>query len=83
VDAIRRALTSALILAGAGAATYFLLLDDGARESLKDAILTTYDEVSAVTRKAMGIVDERLNAIPPDSAENRQRTREQWEAIGY
>lgn len=83
METIRRAITSALVLAGVGAAAYFLLLDDKARESLRDAAVTTYDEVSVVTKKVMGIVDERLNAVPPDSAENRQRTREQWEAIGY
>jgi hypothetical protein len=71
------------ILVGAGAAAYFFLLNDRARDDLKKAVTSTYQDVSATTRKVMGVVNEHLNAIPSDGEENRLRTREQWEAIGY
>jgi hypothetical protein len=80
---IRQTIAGIAVTVGVGAAAYHLLLNDRAREDLKSAALSTYQDVYATTRKVMGIVNERLNAIPSDGEENRLRTREQWEAIGY
>ena len=69
-----------LILVGAGAVAYRVLLTDEARKSLKDSyssIKEAYGRVSELVGDVRGI-EQTEDELP-----NQAATRLQWEALGF
>ena len=69
-----------LVLVGAGAVAYRVLLTDEARDSLKNSyssIKGAYDRMQGVISDIRGIV------VGEDELPNQEATRLQWEALGY
>jgi hypothetical protein len=83
MEIVKRVLMQAAVLGAAGAVVYKFFLDDAAREDLKDATLSTIENIQGVYEKVSGFVEEHLDAVPSDGKANLIRTKEQWASIGY
>jgi hypothetical protein len=83
MEIVKRVLMQAAVLGAAGAIVYRFFLDDAAREDLKDATLSTVENIQGIYEKVSGFVEERLDAVPSDGEANLNRTKEQWASIGY
>ena len=69
-----------LVLVGAGAVAYRVLLTDDARDSLKNSYVSikgAYERMQDVISDIRGIV------VGEDELPNQEATRLQWEALGY
>ena len=69
------------MVAGTGAFAYTVLLDDRAKEDLKGAVRTVRDSYLRI----QGVIDDIRGLVmnDEDPLPNRQRTLEQWQALGY
>ena len=69
-----------LLLGGAGTAAYFFLLDERAKEGLKNGFKSVQDMYANVK----DIVEERQGIVVEEEiAPNKRETIEQWERLGY
>ena len=75
---LRTMLILAALAAGAGVATYQILLTEEARASLRRSASQVKDTVETLNDK----LGEHQN-IDIDRLPNRQRTNEMWDALGY
>ena len=69
-----------LVLAGAGALAYRILLNDEARSSLKNS----YSSIKGAYSRMTGIIsDMRGIVVGEDELPNVEATRLQWEVLGF
>ena len=80
VRKLRTTLTVAALAAGTVYLAYRLLLSDEAKESIKNGALAVND---AVERMCKVIDDAQGSVMEEDVLPNRQRTEQQWDALGF
>lgn len=80
VRKLRTTLTIATLAAGTVYLAYRLLLSDEAKESIKSGARTVND---AVERMCKLIDDAQGSVMEEDVLPNRQRTEQQWDALGF
>lgn len=79
---IKLGLTAAVIVSVAGVVTYKVLLDQQARESLKDAgrtIKDSYGTISSAIAERRGVLVEE----DVEQLDNRIQTLKQWADLGF
>ena len=80
VRKLRTTLTVAALAAGTVYLAYRLLLSDEAKESIKNGARAVND---AVERMCKVVDDTQGSVMEEDVLPNRQRTEQQWDALGF
>lgn len=80
MNRLARGAVVVVVVAGAGIVAYHTLLTEEARERLEATVSTVKDTIARV---ATVVEDVKGHEMQEDVLPNREKTRAEWEALGY